>query len=90
MSLAFAIAIYFICWWIVFFVVLPFGVRTQDDVGEVAPGSVESAPHTPNLLPKILITTVVATGLFSVIYLVMAYGLLTLDDIPFLPNYEPF
>lgn len=87
MSLVFAAAIYFICWWMVFFIVLPFGIRTQADMGEIEPGSAESAPVAPNLIPKIVITTVVATCLFACIYIVMAFELLTLDDIPFISRY---
>ena len=38
------IAIFFVVWWIVLFAVLPFGVRTQQEDGEVVPGSEASAP----------------------------------------------
>lgn len=86
MSLTFAIAIYFICWWIVFMAVLPFGVRTQEEAGEIEPGSPESAPVAPKLIPKIAVTTVLATGLFVGIYIIMAYELLTIDDISFMPR----
>ena len=30
-----ALAIYFVLWWIVLFAVLPFGVRNQDEAGDV-------------------------------------------------------
>ena len=60
MTLAFAFAIYFIIWWIVLFAMLPIGVRTSEEAGEKSvPGAAESAPHVPNLLPKMLATTVV-------------------------------
>lgn len=32
-----ALAIYIFIWWITLFAVLPFGVRTQDEAGEVVP-----------------------------------------------------
>ncbi len=45
MSIAFALAIYFIIWWIVLFAMLPIGVRTAEEAGEKAsPGTAESAP----------------------------------------------
>ncbi len=90
MSPVFAVAIYFICWWMVFFIVLPFGAKTQDEAGEIEPGSAESAPMEPKLIRKILITTAAATCLFAGIYIVMAYELLTLQDIPFMPHYGGF
>ena len=89
MSLAFSVAIYFICWWIVLFAVLPFGVRTQDEVGNVVPGTPESAPAAPSLLLKIVITTLIASAIFAIIYVVITYQLLSLDDIPFPLRFEP-
>jgi predicted secreted protein len=88
-TLAFAIALYFIIWWIVLFAMLPIGVRTSEEVGEkTSPGHAESAPHLPNLLPKMVATTVVASILFAALYAVIVHRVITLDDIPFFPRYE--
>jgi len=88
-TLAFAIALYFIIWWIVLFAMLPIGVRTSEEVGEkTSPGHAESAPHLPNLLPKMVATTVVASILFAALYAVIVHHVITLDDIPFFPRYE--
>jgi predicted secreted protein len=81
-------SLYIVIWWIVLFAVLPIGVRTQAEEGEVSPGTAESAPHLPRLLPKIVATTVVASLVFVGIYLIIAHHLITLDQIPFLPRYE--
>ena len=89
MSIAFALAIYFIIWWIVLFAMLPIGVRTSEEAGEKAsPGNAESAPHTPNLLPKMLATTVVASIIFAAVYAIIVHRVVTLDDIPFFPRFE--
>lgn len=88
MTLAFAAAIYFIIWWIVLFAMLPIGVRTQAEEGEVSPGTPESAPHQPRLLPKMLATTVVASIVFAAVYVIIVHRVITLDQIPFLPRYE--
>lgn len=87
MSLPFAIAIYFICWWLVLFMILPIGVRTQQEDGEIVPGSAESAPTSPHLAAKLVATTVVASIIFAGIYAVIVFKLITLDDIPFLPTF---
>ena len=84
MSLSFSIAIYFIIWWTVLFAVLPFGVRTQDEAGEVVPGTPRSAPFAPRLLRIVAITTVVAGIVFAIFYAVVRYKLIRLDDIPIL------
>lgn len=53
-------AIFFVAWWIVLFVVLPWGIRTQSDEGEVVMGTVPSAPVRPMLVRKAIATTIVA------------------------------
>ena len=88
MTLSFAIAIYVIIWWIVLFAMLPIGVRTQAEEGEVALGTAESAPHRPRLLAKMLATTVVASLVFAAVYVIIVHRVITLDQIPFLPRYE--
>jgi predicted secreted protein len=88
MTLSFAIAIYVVIWWVVLFAMLPIGVRTQAEEGEVSPGTPESAPHRPRLLPKMLATTVVASILFAAIYVIIVHRVITLNQIPFLPRYE--
>ncbi len=90
MSLPFAIATYFICWWMVLFVVLPFGVRSQEEKGEVVEGSEPAAPSVPHIWRKFAITTVLAALIFAPIYAVVEYRLIPLDSIPFLPKYERF
>jgi len=89
MPLAFAIALYFIIWWIVLFAMLSIGVRTSEEAGEKStPGNAESAPHMPNLLPKMVATTVVASIVFAGLYAIIVHHVITLDDIPFFPRYE--
>ncbi|MGB2930859.1 MAG: DUF1467 family protein [Methyloceanibacter sp.] len=88
MTLAFALAIYLVIWWIVLFAMLPIGVRTQAEEGDIAPGTPESAPHRPRMLPKILATTVVSSVIFAVVYAIVVHHVITLDQIPFLPRYE--
>ena len=88
MTLSFAIAIYVLIWWVVLFAMLPIGVRTQAEEGEVSPGTAESAPHRPRLLPKMLATTVVASLVFAAVYVIIVHRAITLDQIPFLPRYE--
>ncbi|MEM7619607.1 MAG: DUF1467 family protein [Pseudomonadota bacterium] len=88
MSLTFSIAVYIICWWVVLFAVLPIGVRTQQEDGAVVPGTTESAPTSPQLKFKLLLTTVLASVVFIIIYFIMTYDLIRLDDIPFFPKYE--
>jgi predicted secreted protein len=89
MTLAFAAAIYFVIWWVVLFAMLPIGVRTSEEVGEKrVSGTAESAPHRPNLLPKMVATTVVSSIIFAALYVIIVHRVITLDQIPFFPRYE--
>jgi len=81
MSLTSAIAIYFVTWWIVLFVVLPWGYRTQAEEGEVAPGTEPSAPARFPILRVVLVTSVIAAMVLAGIHWVLTSGL-TFDDIP--------
>jgi len=73
-----ALAIYFLFWAFSVFLVLPFGVRTTDEVGgDRVEGQAESAPH--QFRPKIvaLRVTAVATVLWALYMLNYAYGWIT-------------
>lgn len=78
MGLTLGLALYFIIWWTVLFAVLPFGVRTQGEAGEVVPGTPASAPVAPRMLRTFAITTVVAGVVFALVYAVLAGGLIDL------------
>jgi predicted secreted protein len=78
MSLALAIALYVMIWWITLFAVLPFGVSTQGEAGDVVPGTPASAPVTPRLLRTFLINTVVATFAFAIVWAALEYDWLGL------------
>ena len=87
MSPILAAALYFILWWLVLFVVLPIGVRTQEEAGNIVPGSVPSAPLNPNLKARLVITTIVSGMLFGAGAALWWSGFVTLDSIPFLPEF---
>jgi predicted secreted protein len=65
LSITTAIATYFIVWWLVLFAVLPWGVRSQAENGDVVQGSDPGAPAIPHLAAKLLWTTVVSAGVFT-------------------------
>lgn len=84
-----AAAIFFIIWWTVLFIVLPLGHRSQADEGEVALGTVESAPAKFKGGRVILLTTVIALVIHVSYYLVSTYFGIGIADIPnILPRFE--
>ena len=68
-----AIAIYFTIWWIVLFVILPWGVRSQEEEGDIVAGTDPGAPVAPRLLIKAAATTILAAILFAGLWVFMEY-----------------
>jgi predicted secreted protein len=82
MSWTTAAAIYFIIWWVVLFAVLPFGVRSHAEAGtDVEAGHDPGAPILPGLWSKAIWTTVVASILFALCWVVYVYRLVTLEEL---------
>ena len=85
-SLVFGLAIYGIVWFLTLFIVLPFGVVSQGEAGDIVPGSTESAPAQPRIVKKLVGTTVLSIILYAILYLVLTTGMLTNIDLPFFPE----
>lgn len=65
MSIPLSIALFITIWWTVLFAVLPFGVRSQHEQGEVVHGTDPGAPVAPRLLMKALWTTIISAIIFG-------------------------
>jgi len=76
-----AIATFFLIWWVVLFAVLPWGVRSQQEGGEIVRGTDPGAPAIPRLLRKLVWTTGVSAVIFAVCYVVYVNRLVTLDGL---------
>ena len=77
-------AIYFLFFAASAFVLLPFGVRTDEEVGsERIPGQAESAPHHFDLKRHLLRAALLAAALFALYYVNWTYGWITAEDLDF-------
>ena len=74
-----AFAIYFVIWWITLFLTLPFGVRSQHEDGEGAPGTDPGAPVTTGMGRKLIWTTVISAAIYAVAALAYSAGLLNVE-----------
>ena len=81
MKLSFAIVVYICIWFMTLFAVLPFGVRTQDEAGDVVPGTPGSAPANMRIKRILLINTLVAAVCFAVFYLGYTQGWLSAHEV---------
>ena len=72
-------AIYFVLWWIVLFLTLPFGVRSQHEDGGGVPGSDPGAPVATQMGRKLIWTTVLSTVIFAASMLAYHAGYLNIE-----------
>ena len=70
-----AVVVYIIIWWLVLFMVLPFGVRQPDNVERVGD---RGAPANPRLLLKVGVTTLIATIVFAIVFWAIDSGAISL------------
>ena len=73
------LAIYFVLWWIVLFVTLPFGIRSQHEDGVGAPGTDPGAPIATQMGRKLIWTTLISTVVFALAMLAYNAGYLSVD-----------
>ncbi|MGA8653228.1 MAG: DUF1467 family protein [Xanthobacteraceae bacterium] len=76
-----AVAIFFLIWWVVLFAVLPWGIRSQHEGGEMPPGTDPGAPVLPRLGHKLLWTTLVSVVIFAGCYVVYVNHLVSLQGL---------
>ena len=81
MTITTALAIYFILWWLTLFAVLPWGVRSQHESGDIAPGTDPGAPALPRIAAKLLWTTIVSAIVFALLYVVYIYRMITFEAV---------
>ena len=84
MNLTSIIAIYFLFFAGSAFVLLPFGVKTSEEVGgERIPGQAESAPHQFDVKRHFRRAAILAAVLFAIYYANWSYGWLTPSDLDY-------
>ena len=66
-----------ITWWMVFFMVLPWGVRREEDP---EPGHEAGAPQNPKLWMKVGITTAIAAVFVAIVWFVVDAGWINIRD----------
>jgi predicted secreted protein len=69
------LVVFLIVWWLVIFTMLPIGVRSQEEAGEVQEGSEPGAPVAPMLMKKAWWTTIITSCIWIVYYIVTDSGL---------------
>ncbi len=74
MNITGAIVLYSVTWFMTLFCVLPIRMTSQEEAGEVVPGTPRSAPSDIRMGRKMWITTLVATPIWAAIAAVILWG----------------
>ena len=81
MGITGSIIVYVLIWWIIFFSVLPVGIQSnKDEFKEKIEGVDPGAPINPKIGKKFLITTLITSIIFIVIYYLVEFNLLNLRE----------
>ena len=81
MGITGSIIVYVLIWWIIFFSILPVGIQSnkekfKENIYGIDPG----APKNPRIAKKFLITTIITSIIFIVIYYLVESNLLNLRE----------
>ena len=79
MSLTEIVVVYIIIWWLVLFMVLPFGI-TRVDPDTLLPGQDPGSPAKGRMVLKLAITSGIAAVLVGIYYFVTTTGLISLSN----------
>ena len=84
MALSSIVAIYFLFFAFRAFILLPFGVRTDEEAGTPKiSGQAESAPHRFDIKRHLLKAALLGAALFALYYANWTFGWITPDDLDF-------
>ena len=76
-----SIIVYVLIWWIIFFSMLPVGIQSnKEKFKEKIEGVDPGAPINPKIGKKFLITTLITSIIFIVIYYLVEFNLLNLRE----------
>lgn len=81
MSITSAIVLFAVVWFMVLFIVLPLGLKTQGESGDVTPGTPSSAPDEAQIWRKIKLVTLIAVILWAAIGGIILSGIVTMEHL---------
>jgi predicted secreted protein len=81
MSITSAFVLFAIIWFVSLLVALPIGLTTQEEAGDVTPGTPPSAPADPKIGKKMFWVTVVTLALWIPLCAVIIWGGITVRDL---------
>lgn len=89
MSISAAFVLFAVCWFMVFFIVLPLRLTTQGDAGTVVPGTPAGAPVGFVVKRKAKITTIVASIIWAALFVIITSGWISVRDFDVMGRMPP-
>ena len=76
-----SIIVYVMIWWIIFFSILPVGIKSNKEAfRDSIEGADPGAPKNPKIGKKFLITTIITSIFFIMIYYIVELGFFNLRN----------
>lgn len=89
MGIVSGIVLYAVIWFMVLFVMLPFGLKTQGEVGRIVPGTPPGAPSDVHMRKVAWRVTVWSAGIWVLIAAVIFSGVISLSDFDLMKRFGP-
>jgi len=89
MAITSALVLFAVIWFMLLLMALPMRMKSQEDVGEVVPGTPASAPVDPMIGKKMFWVTVVTVVLWVPLVAFIVSGVLSIHDIDFYNRMGP-
>ncbi len=83
MTISAAAVLFAVIWFMTLFIVLPIGLRTQGDKGEIVPGTHASSPVNAQLGRKVKWVTLITILLWVPLYFIITSGVITVEMLDF-------
>ena len=80
MSITGGLVLYATLWFLVMFLLLPIGHQSQEEAGQVVPGTPVGAPMRPMMGRKALWAALISAALVGGIWLFLESGIITRQD----------
>lgn len=84
MTITGAIVLFTVFWFLALYMILPLFVRSQEEAGEVEPGTSAGAPDEAMMKKKLIWTTIAASVMWVIAFAIIEGGLISIEDISFL------
>jgi predicted secreted protein len=81
MTITAALVLFAVIWFLALLIALPFQIRTQEEAGEIVPGTPASAPTDPMIRRKMFWVTIVTVALWIPLCAFIIWGGVTVRDI---------